>query len=155
MTIFDTLHALGLKSESGVEMLIHVGLETVDLNGAPFKAHVKSGDKIIKGQLLLEFDMDAIRAAGCPTITPVLVTNEDEVGSVVVRDGMIIVGVPYTEPGLLEMGEISGGTPYGASTIAANDGSRQPSKNELAIARFQGRHVARITGELVRGRGGL
>jgi len=69
--------------------------------------------------------------------------------------GMILVGVPFTEPGLLEMGEISGGTPYGATTIAANDGSRQPSKNELSIARFQGRHVARIAGQLARGRGGL
>lgn len=103
LTIFDTLHALGLKSESGVELLIHVGLETVDLNGAPFKAHVKSGDKIIKGQLLLEFDMDAIRAAGCPTITPVLVTNEDEVGSVVVRDGMIIVGGPEISEASMKM----------------------------------------------------
>ncbi len=69
--------------------------------------------------------------------------------------GLVIVGVPYTEPGLLEMGEISGGTPYGATTIAANDGSRQPSANELAIAEFQGRHVARIAAELKRGRGEL
>lgn len=69
--------------------------------------------------------------------------------------GLIIVGVPYTEPRLLEMGEITGGTPYGATTIAANDGSRQPSANELAIAEFQGRHVARIASELKRGRGEL
>jgi NAD(P)H:quinone oxidoreductase type IV len=58
--------------------------------------------------------------------------------------GMIIVGVPYAEQRLTSMEEISGGTPYGASTIAAADGSRMPSENELAIARFQGRHVARI-----------
>ncbi len=65
------------------------------------------------------------------------------------HQGMIIVGVPYSCPELSEMGEISGGTPYGATTIAKNDGSRQPSANELAIARFQGRHVAEITKKLV------
>ena len=91
-TMFDTLHAMGLQSENGISLLIHVGLETVGLNGAPFTAHVKSGDKIKKGQLLLEFDMDAIKAAGLPTITPVLVTNEDEVGEVTVENGRIIVG---------------------------------------------------------------
>lgn len=58
--------------------------------------------------------------------------------------GMIIVGVPYSCEGLDEMGEISGGTPYGASTLADGDGSRQPSANELRIARFQGAHVAQI-----------
>jgi len=63
--------------------------------------------------------------------------------------GMIIVGVPYSCPGLSEMGEISGGTPYGATTLASDDGSRQPSDNELAIARFQGKHVAAITKKLV------
>jgi NAD(P)H dehydrogenase (quinone) len=65
--------------------------------------------------------------------------------------GLIIVGVPYTEPGLTNMNEITGGTPYGATTLAGSDGKRQPSENELKIARFQGRHVAEITGRLVRG----
>ncbi len=64
--------------------------------------------------------------------------------------GMIVVGVPYSEQRLLEMGEVSGGTPYGASTLAGGDGSRMPSENELAIARFQGRHVAGITLKLAR-----
>ncbi|MFD2110402.1 NAD(P)H:quinone oxidoreductase [Thiorhodococcus fuscus] len=59
--------------------------------------------------------------------------------------GMVVVGVPYSCQELLNMDEISGGTPYGASTMAKDDGSRQPSDNELAIARFQGRHVAQIT----------
>ncbi|WP_029934889.1 NAD(P)H:quinone oxidoreductase [Thiomicrospira pelophila] len=58
--------------------------------------------------------------------------------------GMIIVGVPYSCKGLDEMEEISGGTPYGASTLAGGDGSRQPSENELSIARFQGAHVAQV-----------
>ncbi|NTV13658.1 MAG: NAD(P)H:quinone oxidoreductase [Desulfobulbaceae bacterium] len=62
--------------------------------------------------------------------------------------GMIVVGVPYSEPRLLNMKEISGGTPYGATTLADADGSRQPSENELAIARFQGAHVAKITAKL-------
>jgi NAD(P)H dehydrogenase (quinone) len=66
--------------------------------------------------------------------------------------GMIVVGVPYTEPRLTNMAEITGGTPYGATTLAGIDGSRRPSENELAIARFQGRHVAQITNALIAGR---
>lgn len=66
--------------------------------------------------------------------------------------GMIVVGVPYSEQRLLNMDEITGGTPYGASTLAGPDGSRQPSENELAIARFQGRHVAEIGAALAKGR---
>jgi NAD(P)H:quinone oxidoreductase type IV len=62
--------------------------------------------------------------------------------------GMIIVGVPYSEARLMTMTEISGGTPYGASTMAGADGSRQPTENELAIARFQGGHVARVAQRL-------
>ena len=62
--------------------------------------------------------------------------------------GMVIVGLPYTFAGNSEMGEISGGTPYGASTLAGNDGSRMPSDNELAGARFQGAHVAQIAAKL-------
>jgi NAD(P)H dehydrogenase (quinone) len=62
--------------------------------------------------------------------------------------GMVIVGVPYSEARLVNMDEITGGTPYGASTLAGADGSRQPSENELAIARFQGRHVAQIAARL-------
>lgn len=58
--------------------------------------------------------------------------------------GMIVVGVPYAEQRLMNMSEITGGSPYGASTLAGPDGSRQPSANELAIARYQGRHVANI-----------
>jgi NAD(P)H dehydrogenase (quinone) len=67
--------------------------------------------------------------------------------------GMILVGLPYSWPGNAQMEEISGGTPYGASTIAGADGSRQPSANELEGARYQGRHVARIAADLARGRG--
>ena len=64
------------------------------------------------------------------------------------HQGMVIVGVPYSEQGLLNMKEITGGSPYGAGTLAGGDGSRQPSENELAIARFQGKHVAQIAKKL-------
>ncbi|MBA3661470.1 MAG: NAD(P)H:quinone oxidoreductase [Gammaproteobacteria bacterium] len=66
--------------------------------------------------------------------------------------GMIIVGVPYSEKRIMEMNEISGGSPYGAGTLAGNDGKRVPSENELAIAKYQGKHVAEITRDLKRGR---
>jgi NAD(P)H dehydrogenase (quinone) len=62
--------------------------------------------------------------------------------------GMIIVGLPYSEKRQKRMDEITGGSPYGASTIAGGDGSRQPSENELAMARFQGRHVAQVAKKL-------
>jgi len=65
--------------------------------------------------------------------------------------GMVIVGVPYSEQRQMTLAEISGGSPYGATTISGGDGSRQPSENELAIARFQGRHVAEIARRLKSG----
>lgn len=64
--------------------------------------------------------------------------------------GMVIVGLPYSEPGLTVMDEVSGGTPYGATTLAGGDGSRKPSANELTLARAQGRHVAEIAAKLSR-----
>jgi NAD(P)H dehydrogenase (quinone) len=70
--------------------------------------------------------------------------------STLLHQGMIVVGVPYSEPGLMYMGDISGGTPYGATTLAGADGSRQPSENELKIARYQGKHVAEIATKLFR-----
>lgn len=66
--------------------------------------------------------------------------------------GMVVVGVPYSEQRQLTTAEISGGSPYGATTIAGGDGSRRPSENELAIARTQGRHVAEVATALKRGR---
>lgn len=66
--------------------------------------------------------------------------------------GMIVAGIPYACAGLSNMGEVSGGTPYGASTLAGSDGSRQPSENELDIARYQGERVARLAVQLEAGR---
>ena len=77
-TMFSTGHAIALTTDNGAELLIHVGLETVGLNGAPFTVHVKDGDKVKKGQLMFEADLAAIQAAGLPIITPVLVCNADE-----------------------------------------------------------------------------
>lgn len=91
VTLFETLHAMGLQSDEGFELLIHVGLETVSLEGKPFKAHIKSGDRIKKGQLMLEFDMAAIKAAGCELITPVLVVNQDGSREVTVEHDKIII----------------------------------------------------------------
>lgn len=66
-----------------------------------------------------------------------------------IHHGMVVVGVPYAIPEMSNMAEITGGTPYGATTITGSDGRRQPSENELTIARFQGRHVTEITKRLV------
>ena len=64
------------------------------------------------------------------------------------HQGMVIVGLPYSAQGQMRMDEITGGSPYGATTIAGGDGSRQPSENEIDLAKFQGRHVAEIAGKL-------
>lgn len=76
--VFDTLHAITLKSEKGTEILIHIGLETVALKGAPFKAHVTTGTHVKAGDLLLDFDIEAIKAADCETICPIVITNSDD-----------------------------------------------------------------------------
>ncbi|MFA6140714.1 MAG: NAD(P)H:quinone oxidoreductase [Hyphomicrobium sp.] len=67
---------------------------------------------------------------------------------VLLHQGMVVVGLPYSFQGQMGLNEVTGGTPYGATTIAGGDGSRQPSDNELAGARFQGRHVAQIAAKL-------
>ena len=76
--MFTTGHAVSLVADCGAEILIHVGLETVSLEGKPFTVHVANGDKVTKGQLLLEADLEAIKAAGLPTITPMVVCNTDD-----------------------------------------------------------------------------
>lgn len=73
--VFDTKHALGLKSYDGAEILIHVGLDTVELAGRPFTVHVKTGQNVKKGDLLLDVDLEAIQSAGKDIITPIIVTN--------------------------------------------------------------------------------
>lgn len=90
--LFDTFHALGLQSEEGVDLLIHVGLETVTLGGKPFKPHIQNGETFRKGDLLLEFDIDKIKKAGCEIQTPVLVTGEENLGNVTVENNKIVIG---------------------------------------------------------------
>lgn len=77
-TIFDTKHAIGLATESGLELLIHIGVDTVELGGKFYTAHVKDGDVVKKGQTLITFDMDAIKVAGYDVTTPLIVTNTDD-----------------------------------------------------------------------------
>lgn len=77
-TLFPSLHAIGITAESGVEILIHIGLDTVQLEGKGFEAHVKQGDKITKGQPLVDFDIDLIKKAGYSVVTPIVVTNMSE-----------------------------------------------------------------------------
>ncbi|RKD34009.1 beta-glucoside-specific PTS transporter subunit IIABC [Lacrimispora algidixylanolytica] len=76
--ITDTKHAVGMTSDDGVEILIHVGLDTVQLGGEGFVLHCKTGDKVKRGALLLEFDMQKIKEAGFPLTTPVLVSNMNQ-----------------------------------------------------------------------------
>ena len=97
-SVFDTKHAIALTTDSGAEMLIHVGLDTVSLNGKYFTPRVKDGDKVKAGDLLLEFDLESIKKE-FKTFTPVLVTNADDYSSVdVIRSsGPVKVGEPiYT-----------------------------------------------------------
>ena len=85
-TLFPTLHAVGITSDSGTEILIHVGMDTVQLDGEGFEAHVKQGDKVKKGQLLLDVDLKLLREKGYSTQTPVLVVNPDDMSEIQVTD---------------------------------------------------------------------
>ncbi len=93
------------------------------------------------GKVGSAFGSTASQHGGQETTLMSLITN-------MMHLGMVIVGLPYSYPGLLQVAEVAGGTPYGATTIAAGDGSRQPTELELGAARFQGRHVAEVTAKL-------
>lgn len=84
--LFETKHAIGLTGADGESLLIHVGIDTVKLNGAPFTAHVQQGDEVKKGTLLLSFDIEAIKKAGYDTATPVLVTNAFDYGEIIIKN---------------------------------------------------------------------
>ena len=75
LTVFDTKHAYGIKGDNGVELLIHIGIDTVKLGGEHFTACVKDGDRVKKGDLIAKFDINGIKAAGYSTVTPVIVSN--------------------------------------------------------------------------------
>ncbi|UTR09535.1 PTS glucose transporter subunit IIA [Evansella sp. LMS18] len=82
MQVFPTKHAVGIKTVNGVEILIHIGIETVNMQGEGFKAFVKEGDKVAKGDKLVEFDMQLVEEKAESTITPVIITNGDAVQSI-------------------------------------------------------------------------
>lgn len=86
MTLFPTKHAVGILSDTGAEVLIHVGMDTVNLNGKYFEAHVKQGDHVNKGDLLVTFDIDKIKAEGYSVMTPVIVTNTNDYMDIVEMD---------------------------------------------------------------------
>ena len=93
--VASTLHAVGLTSEDGIEILIHVGMDTVEMQGKGFKALVKVGDKVKAGTPLLKVDLEAIRAAGHPTATALIVTNSDDLPEIsVVANGDAAAGTP-------------------------------------------------------------
>ena len=93
--VASTLHAVGLTSEDGIEILIHVGMDTVEMQGKGFKALVKVGDKVKAGTPLLKVDLDAIRAAGHPTATAIIVTNGDDMGELkMLAEGDVLAGTP-------------------------------------------------------------
>ena len=85
--IADTTHAVGITSAEGAEILIHVGMDTVEMNGVGFTPKVKVGDKVRCGQPLLAFDMDKIKSAGHPTATAFVVTNSDDFAEIAVNAG--------------------------------------------------------------------
>lgn len=87
----DSKHAVGLHGDNGMEILIHVGIDTVNLQGQYYEAHVKVGDKVRAGDLLLTFDRPAIEAAGYETVTPVLLTNTDDYRDVQAVTGRDVV----------------------------------------------------------------
>ncbi len=86
-TVFDTLHAIGLKSDDGVEILIHIGLDTVKLGGKYFTAHVKSGDKVTVGTPLVDVDLVKVKEEGYDIITPVIISNSPDYGDVLAVTG--------------------------------------------------------------------
>ncbi|WP_054861154.1 PTS glucose transporter subunit IIA [Gracilibacillus sp. JCM 18860] len=84
--LFPTKHAIGIKSENGIEILIHIGLETVSLNGEPFETYIKTNDKVKAGQLLVSFNLEQINVEAASTITPIVITNEDKIDNLSKQD---------------------------------------------------------------------
>lgn len=91
--LFPTKHAIGIKGKSGLEILIHVGLETVALKGEGFEAFIQQGDQVKKGDKLIEFDMDVIKEKASSTITPIIMTNGDDIESFdLTTDNTVVAG---------------------------------------------------------------
>lgn len=80
--LFHSKHAIGITSDDGVEVLVHVGIDTVRLNGEHFASHVSEGDRVTTGQLLVTFDLEALIAKGFDVTTPVVIANTDDYQSI-------------------------------------------------------------------------
>lgn len=79
--IMDTKHAIGLKSKEGIELLIHVGIDTVEMKGEGFEVHVAAGDRVRTGDLLITFDLERVRSKAKSIITPVVITNTEDLST--------------------------------------------------------------------------
>lgn len=88
VVMFETKHAVSIRTEEGAELIIHIGLDTVNLRGEHFVSHVNQGDHVKAGDLLVEFDMEAIKEAGYDVITPIVVCNTPEFPNMVCHTGM-------------------------------------------------------------------
>ena len=86
----ETHHAVGILSPDGLEVLVHIGMDTVELRGRHFKACVRKGDEVRVGQRLIEFDREAIKASGYDVITPVVITNSDDFKTVATVTGISV-----------------------------------------------------------------
>ena len=81
-SVTDSRHAVMMTTESGIELLIHIGIDTVELKGRHFTSLVSAGERVRAGDVLIEFDVEAIKSAGYDTTTPIIVTNSTEYGSI-------------------------------------------------------------------------
>ncbi len=97
--MFDTGHAVSLLADFGAEILIHVGLDTVNLKGQHFTVHAHNGDKVKKGDLLIEFDVAAIAAAGYDVITPMVICNTPDYATINIHTGHVAPGDMVLELG--------------------------------------------------------
>ncbi|MFC0523568.1 PTS glucose transporter subunit IIA [Pontibacillus salicampi] len=91
--VFPTKHAVGIETDSGLEILVHIGLETVSMNGEGFEGHVSQGDKVSAGDKLITFDVDLVKEKAKSTVTPVIITNSDSVESMdTLNSGDVVKG---------------------------------------------------------------
>ncbi len=84
--VFPTKHAVGISTNNGVEILIHIGLDTVNLNGEGFTSHVNEGDQVKQGELLISFEIDLVREKAKSTVTPIIITNTEDIAEISIND---------------------------------------------------------------------